>query len=346
MPSWRLSLKKARVKRKSSTTVNKLLSPQGASQSVSSTPKSNAVTEQETESIVSAIDGQVRSGTCPICNLSISHLLLLEQEVHVNQCLDVKLNDERLSRDRARRSSASASASDSDSRSTREATIWCPLCDEDLSAHTVASRLRHTDECMKRSLPPGPAHVPVVVDDSAALWSASGEGNATAGNLWQQKQGDGAKGDDDDDELAKTESESEDCFSEADVDGGGENQTKTGATADDCFATTDYDDNFDSQEEVTHAANDARKPPDTASSSSATTSASVSIPTTVVKKPSAFAVLMARGKRRGATSVASRRQSASSLQRGSAAVANSTPANAFEVRSNSVRTHMPLFAVA
>ena len=321
MPSWRLSLKKARVQRKNNTPVNKLLSLQGASHSVSSTPPPTSQTEQAPQKAFSAIDGQVRFGNCPICNLSIRHLLFLEQEVHVNQCLDVKLNDERLSRDRAQRSGASTGT---ESRSERESTVWCPLCDADLSSHTVASRIRHTDECMKLSLPPDPGPAPV--GDTAWPSSQSAEGSAHVDNLEKPDDHDnGTKYD----ELAKTDSESEDCFSEADIDGGGENQLKTGKTVDH-FAATDYDDNFDSQEAAEMTS--ARSPPDMASSTNTTPSGIASIPTTIVKKPSAFAVLMRRGNRRETASDASRRRSAAVVRRGSTAVLDKTPTNAFEVR--------------
>ena len=126
--------------------------------------------------------GSLGLGLCPVCNLSIAHLLVLEQEVHVNNCLDVRHNDEVLALEREARthrssqsqSLSSGSASGNSRSSSNSGTdcdrgcgsktseysnstlvaevpgrVWCPVCDADLSTVGLTQRVEHTEKCME-----------------------------------------------------------------------------------------------------------------------------------------------------------------------------------------------------
>jgi len=87
--------------------------------------------------------------------------MVLDQEVHVNDCLDVKLNDERLAAaanaaNAANASTTAVASSSTTSSSTiptatsgvRKNAVWCPGCNIDLSEFRVDERMTHVESCM------------------------------------------------------------------------------------------------------------------------------------------------------------------------------------------------------
>jgi len=201
--------------------------------------------------------------TCPICKLSIVHLLVLEQEVHVNNCLDIKLNDELLARNHARNVASGAVQAKQDSRDPSAmgevvGRIWCPICDKDLTLRTLEDRVHHTENCMKS----------VTVSPFKKV-----ESEATATG---HSSSDSESSDSDDDIIAA-------------FDGGGENQQQS------TVEVTDYDDDFDNEVLRSKSSNSTPKSVNTSNPLSST--AGKEATGRKGTEGSAFATMMRAGKR-------------------------------------------------